>query len=155
VLFFILGRRNLVTCTIYTIVFFFLHFSITKKAALLRILVSLSAGPREKEKKKRKRLFFEDFISKRKETQKKGERFQKKLYEYIAPKNKKNVITDHILRHAYHDTSKREKKRKNINNVIVNHIVKHMYSGLQEDLEQMFSLYTRLVQLLSKEYYTI
>jgi hypothetical protein len=84
-------------------------------------------GQERKKKKKRKRLFFEDFISKRKKDPEKGERFQKKLYEYIAPKNKKNVITDHILRHAYHDTRKTEKKRKNINNVITNHIVKHMY----------------------------
>jgi hypothetical protein len=48
-----------------------------------KLTVSLSAWPEEK--RKRKRLFFEDFISKRKKAQKR-ERFRKKLYEYIVPK---------------------------------------------------------------------
>ncbi len=52
--------------------------------------VSLSAGPREKEKKEEKTFVFRRlYFEKKKKTQKKGERFKKKLYEYIAPKNKK------------------------------------------------------------------
>jgi hypothetical protein len=51
------------------------------------VVVSLSVGL---ERKKRKRLFFEDFILKRKKTQKR-ERFRKKQYEYVVPKETKTM----------------------------------------------------------------
>jgi hypothetical protein len=52
---------------------------------------------------KEKTIVFEDFISKRKKTQRKESVFEKKLYEYIAPKN---VIYHHIVHHEQKEKKK-------------------------------------------------
>ncbi len=59
--------------------------------------VSLSVGLREKEKKEEKTFVFRRLYFEKKKDTEKGERFRKKLYEYIAlKKQKKCDLSSHF-----------------------------------------------------------